>query len=429
MPNRFSGKLLGDSGNALEGVKVALKSGTFSQDTITDKEGVFNINAPDSVNPKDTTITFTKDKFTLYKIKNPQPTGAYTPSQPQIDPLYGGLLNLKGGFVGGKYLISSLNPTIQEQLYWELFNVNEFAKENPGIYQITIVASESTIPNYDREEFLEDGVTPNPNWAGPSGTFDPKGKLNSKVLSEKRYNSLKTYIENFFEENGSPIPKIESKILVGGNKESDQYVRLEAQLTQVNCKSRKIKEEGPMQGERTLIKPPGATKITLDAFQFPDRFGINGKYLDYYTQNPNTSGDVTSWEFIVYLSLFGTSLLNDDTITRKEFNPTTLKTQLLADILINGNIKDELIAFIRKSGGVGSTDSKLEDQPNETIVTLAIQNSVGVRSPVIYGYPIKRENTVISLTNIGTNQSFILNQRKGVIQAPSVYSFNICDNR
>jgi len=117
MPNRFSGKLLDDNGKALEGVKVVLKSGVISQNTITNKEGVFNINTPDNVNPKDTTITFTKDNFTLYKIKNPQPTGAYTPLQPQIDPLYGGLLNLKGGFTSGKYLISSLNSKIQEQLY------------------------------------------------------------------------------------------------------------------------------------------------------------------------------------------------------------------------------------------------------------------------------------------------------------------------
>jgi hypothetical protein len=427
MPNRFSGKLLGDSGKALEGVKVALKSGTFSQDTITDKEGVFNINAPDSVNPKDTTITFTKDKFTLYKIKNPQPTGAYTPSQPQIDPFYGGLLNLKGGFVGGKYLISSLNSKIQEQLYWELFNVNEFVTENSGLYQITIVASESTIPNYDREEFLEDGVTPNPNWAGPSGTFDPKGKLNPKVLSEKRYNSLKTYIENFFKENGSPIPKIESRILIGGDKESDQYVRLEAQLTQVNCATRQIKEEGPKQGERTLIKPPGATKITLDAFVAPDRFGINGKYLSYYTQNPNAPGNIISWEFIIYLSLFGTSLLNDNTIVRKTFNTEELKKILLVDIESITPIRNQLIIFIDSKLPV--KDPGLAGQSNSLIVDLALQYSVGAKNPIAYGFPIKREDTVISLTNIGVNESFILNQRKGVVEGPSVYSFNICDNR
>jgi hypothetical protein len=94
---------------------------------------------------------------------------------------------------------------------------------------------------------------------------------------------------------------------------------------------------------------------------------------------------------------------------------------------INENIKLELIAFIKKSGGVGSGDSNLTAQSNRTIIDLAVQNSVGVRSPIIYGYPIKRENTVISLANVG--ESFTLNQRKGVIAAPSIYSFNICDNR
>ena len=52
-------------------------------------------------------------------------------------------------FNTGKYLITSLNPKIQEQLYWELFNVLEFIKENPDNYNITIEASESTITNYD----------------------------------------------------------------------------------------------------------------------------------------------------------------------------------------------------------------------------------------------------------------------------------------
>jgi hypothetical protein len=428
MAQRFTGTLLGEGGKKLEGVKVTLKSGTVSQVTTTNADGFFNITTPNDIDSKNTTITFSKDKFTLYKIKNPQPTGAYIPAESQIDVLYGGVLNLKNSFEAGKYLISSLKSQEQETLYWELFNVSEFIKENPGNYNIVVVASESTITNYDREEFLEDG-SPNPNWAGPSGVFNTPA-LPPKSISDKRYNSLKKYIENFFKENGSPIPTIESEIRVGGANASDQYVRLEVRLTQVNCKPKEVnRKDDKMQGEQTLIKPPGATKITLDAYQFPDRFGINGKYINYYTQAPNTKGSVMSWEFIVYLSLFGTPLLNDDTIVRKEFNMSTIKTQLLADILLNENIELELIAFIKKSGGVGSSDPNLANQSTQTIIDLAIQNSVGVRSPIAYGYPIKRENTVISLEKIGTNASFILNQRKGVIAAPSVYSFNICDNR
>lgn len=425
MPNRFSGKLLDEKGEAINEVKVILKSGTVTQQTLTDKTGAFNITTPSDINPSDTTLTFSKSGLTLYKIKNPQPTGAYIPSKPQIDPIYGGLLNLKGGFNAGKYLITSLSPSIQEQLYWELFNVLEFIKENPNNYNIVIVASESTITNYDREEFLEDG-SPNPNWAGPTGTFNTPA-LPPKALSDKRYQTLKKYIEDFFKENGSQIPTIKSNILVGGNQESDQYIRLEAQLTTVNCKTKKVEEK--IQGDRTLIKPQGATKITLDAFQFPDRFGINGKYLDYYTQNPNTKGSITSWEFIVYLSLYGTALLNDDTIIQKQFNTEELKKILLTDISIDENIKIQLIEFIKKSGKVGSTNPNLSNQSNPLIIDLAIQNSIGARNPIAYGFPIKRENTVIPLTNIGVNQSFILNQRSGVIVGESIYSFNICDNR
>jgi hypothetical protein len=425
MPNRFSGKLLDENGKAIDGVKIILKSGTLTQETLTDKIGVFNITTPSDINPSDTTLTFSKSGLTLYKIKNPQPTGAYTPSKPQIDPIYGGLLNLKGGFAAGKYLITSLSSNIQEQLYWELFNVLGFIKENQDNYNIVIVASESTITNYDREEFLEDGSL-NPNWAGPTGTFKTPA-LPSKTLSDKRYQSLKKYIENFFKENGSQIPTIKSNILVGGDKESDQYIRLEAQLTTVNCKTKEVKEK--IQGDRTLIKPQGATKITLNAFQFPDRFGINGKYNNYYTQSPDTKGSVTSWEFIIYLSLYNTALLNDNTIIQKQFNTDELKKILLTDISVNENIKVQLIEFIKKSGKTGSTDPNLADQSNSLIIDLAIQNSIGSRNPIAYGFPIKRENTVISLTNVGVNQSFILNQRSGIIAGDSVYSFNICDNR
>jgi hypothetical protein len=434
---RFTGQIVDENGKNLEGVTVTLNGGTISKKTTTNKNGYYNIIVPNNVDPTKTNITYTKEGRTLKSIKNPQPTSVYIPiNEPQIDDIYGGKLNLNNSFDGGKYLISSLKTQDRDILDFELFSLKEFIKNNPGNYVISIKASESKVPNNDREEFLEDG-SPNPNWAGPEGEFRPEGQLGPKILSQKRFNSLKKYIEEAFKEEGIPAPTVKSEVIISGpdynsgdkreNFRQYQYTTLNASLLQVNCKTREINRGQKFEGDKILYKPPGATKITLNAFQFPDRFGINGKYVDYYTQSPSTAGSVTSWEFIVYLSLFGTSLLNDDTITRKEFNPTVLKTQLLADMLINGNIKDELIAFIKKSGGVGSTDTRLVDQNNETIVTLAISNSVGVRSSVIYGYPIKRENTVISLTNIG--ESFTLNQRKGVIDAPSIYSFNICDNR
>jgi len=428
MANRFTGTLLGDDGKKLDGVNVVLKSGTVSQTTKTDKEGFFNITTPDNIDPKNTTITFSKNSYTLYKITNPQPTGAYIPSTPKIDPIYGGILDLKNSFDLGKYLISSLKPQEQEILYWELFNINEFLKENPGNYSIVIVASESTITNYDREEFLEDGVTPNPNWAGPPGTIKTKS-LPSKALSDKRYASLKKYIEDFFINNGTPVPTLESDIKVGSNSPSDQYIRLEVRLAQVNCKTKSVNFGDKNQGDLILIKPPGATKITLDAFQFPDRFGINGKYNDYYTQTVDTLGSTISWEFIVYLSVYGMSLLNDNTIIKKEYTLDVLKSSLLQDLKTETGIKIQLVEFIKKSGKVGSSDPNLINRDDKLIVDLAIQNSIGSRAPVAYGLPIKRENTVIPLDNVGTNESFVLNQRKGVITGESIYSFNICNNQ
>lgn len=434
---RFSGQVFDENGKNLEGATVTLSGENINKKTKTNKNGYYTIIVPNNVDSTKTNLTYAKEGSTLKSIKNPQPTSTYTPSEePKIDNIYGGRLNLNNSFDSGKYLISSLKTQDRDVLDFELFSLKEFIKNNPGNYTISIKASESKVPNNDREEFLEDG-SPNPNWAGPEGEFRPEGQLGPKILSQKRFNSLKKYIEEAFKEEGIPTPTIQSEIIISGpnynsgDKKEDfkqyQYTTLNASLLQVNCTTREVNRGKKFEGDKILYKPPGATKITLDAFQFPDRFGINGKYKDYYTQSPSAIGSVMSWEFIVYLSLFNTSLLNDDTITRKEFNPTVLKTQLLADMLINGNIKLELLAFIKKSGGVGSTDTKLADQSNQTIIDLAIQNSVGVRSPIIYGYPIKRENTVISLTNIG--ESFTLNQRKGVIDAPSIYSFNICDNR
>ena len=434
---RFTGQIVDENGKNLEGVTVTLSWGVINKKTTTNKNGYYNIILPNIIDSTKTSLTYTKEGRTLKNIKNPQPTSTYTPSgEPQIDDFYGGKLNLNNSFDSGKYLISSLKVQDRDILDFELYHLKEFIKSNPGNYNIFIKASESKVPNNDREEFLEDG-SPNPNWAGPEGEFRPEGKLESKILSQKRFNSLKKYIEEAFKEEGIPTPIIKSEVIISGpdynsgDKKEDfkqyQYSTLNANLLQVNCKTREVNRGKKFEGDKILYKPSGATKITLNAFAFPDRFGINGKYINYYTQSPSTIGSVMSWEFIVYLSLFGTSLLNDNTITRKEFDPTLFKTQLLADILLNENIKLELIAFIKKSGGVGSTDTKLADQSNQTIIDLAIQNSVGARSSVIYGYPIKRENTVISLTNIG--ESFTLNQRKGVIDAPSIYSFNICDNR
>lgn len=445
---RFTGQIVDENGKNLEGVIVTLNGGTISKKTTTNKNGYYNIIVPNNIDPTKTSLTYTKEGRTLKNIKNPQPTSTYTPSEePKISEIYGGNLNLNNSFDSGKYLISSLKTQDRDILDFELFYLKEFIKNNPGNYSISVKASESKVPNNDREEFLEDG-SPNPNWAGPEGEFRPEGQLAPKVLSEKRFNSLKKYIEDSFKEEGIPIPTIKSEIIISGpdynsgdkkeNFKQYQYTKLAASLLQVNCRAQTVDRGAKFEGDKILYKPPGATKITLNAFQFPDRFGINGKYLDYYTQSPDATGSIMTWEFIVYLSLrIAPSLLNDTTITRKEFNPTLLKTQLLDDMSKEAlaatdenkgkNIKIELIAFIRQSGGVGSTDPKLEDQSNETIVTLAIQNSVGVRSPVIYGYPIKREKTVISLANVG--ESFTLNQRKGVIDAPSIYSFTICDNR
>ena len=249
---------------------------------ITDKNGTFNITTSNDIDPSGATIIISKENYILYSISNPQPTGLYAPPRTLINPIYGGSINLNNSFDAGKYLISSLKSKDQEILYWELFNIQEFIKENPGNYEIVIVASESQVPNYDREEFLENGDI-NPNWAGPPNTFKTP-ELIAKTLSEKRSNSLKSYINNFFKEKGLTPPNITSDVRVGNleykkgddikNFIPDQYVRLEARLITVNCKTQQISDQSKSI-DLSLIKPPGATRIILDAKEYPDRFGIN----------------------------------------------------------------------------------------------------------------------------------------------------------
>lgn len=441
---RFTGQIVDENGKNLEGVTVTLNGENISKKTTTNKNGYYNIIIPNSIDSTKTSIIYTKEGRTLKSIKNPQPTSTYIPpGESQIDNIYGGRLSLNNSFDSGKYLISSLKTQDRDILDFELFSLKEFIKNNPGNYTISIKASESKVSNNDREEFLEDG-SPNPNWAGPEGEFRPEGQLGAKILSQKRFNSLKKYIEDAFKEEGIPAPTIKSEIIVSGpdynsatDKKEDfkqyQYTTLNASLLQVNCKTREVNRGQKFEGDKTLYKPPGATKITLDAFNIPDRFGINGVYKDYYTQNVSAVGSQLSWEFIVYLSVYGTAYQDDPTIRKELVLKKDIRKSLLADFVTDPTTKVEVIAFIKrqiaKKFGLAEGDKyENKNKTNEEIIDLLFEAYVDTNiADYTFRLPIKRENTVISLNTIG--ETFVLNQRKGSIASPSVFSFNMCDNR
>ena len=464
MAQRFTGTIYTNDGKKLDGARVVLKlNGTIIQKTITDKNGTFNITTSNDIDPSGATIIVSKENYILYSISNPQPTGTYFPPRTIINPVYGGLIDLKNSFDAGKYLISSLNPKDQERLYWELFNVQEFVKNNQGPildtpgtprtsnYEIVIVASESQVPNYDREEFLENGDI-NTNWAGPPNTNTFKTpELIAKTLSEKRSNSLKTYINNFFKENGLTPPNITSDIRVGDlvynpddkkqdikNFIPDQYVRLEARLITATCQYTEI-SENLKSTNLTLIKPPNSTTLTVDAKYFPDRFGINGKLNNYYTINYDVPF-IDAWGFIVYLKLllFDQYILkNDNDLIKTKVDIKKVQEIFNRLSIENGSIeiKGQLLEFIYiwEARAKGETKAKaqkdiLKNDTLEEIFNYFLFDLENFDKDNMYIILIKRENTAIKLDNIGNNESFILNASAGNIVEQSVFEFKICNN-
>jgi hypothetical protein len=465
MANLYTGKLIGNDGKALPETKITLKSGDFTQSSITDKNGDFKIIAPDSIDTQNTTLTFSKDKYTLYSIKNPQLTGDFDIIDSVINPLLGGRLKLQGQFDSGKYIFSSLSPSVQEKLNWELYNTVLFISNYPGNHNVIITASESQVPNYDREEFLENGEI-NSKWAGPEGERRPDGKLEAGKLSELRASNLKKYVENAFTLYGKPIPpdkgsltittdtKIGKTAFISGSLANDpkylaeQYVEIQVVFKQPPCVPITIQEEKGGFGKiKTIQKPPGSKTITIDAFQYPDRFGIDNNLLRYYIQNPTTEGNIKSWRFIVYLGNYSSIPKPDNTLDKPELIlKEDLRKILLEDYkikIINAEnketthpdiirIKSQLREFVIRQRK--ATKGEFDNTSDVDILNWLfggtdslgryIESIVNPGSEYTYLYPLKRENIILDLPN---KEMFDLNQNVGSVTQNSIYSINMCN--
>lgn len=478
MANLYTGKLVGNDGKALSDTKITLKSGdsTKSYTTTTDKNGNFKLIAPDSIDTQNTTLTFSKDKYTLYSIKNPQPTGTFDIIDSEINPLTGGRLKLQGQYDSGKYLFSSLPLSKQEKLSWELYNAVLFISNYPGNHNVIITASESQVPNYDREEFLEDGVTLNTKWAGPDGERRSEGKLGSGKLSELRALNLKKYIEDIFTSYGKPIPttsgsltittktKIGETAFTSGSRADDpkylaeQYVEIQVAFKQPPCVPIIIEEERGGFGKiKTIQKPPGSKTITIDAFQYPDRFGIDNNLLRYYIQNPETKGNIKSWRFIVYLGNYSSGTPKEDNTLDK---PELILIEDLRKILLEDyKLKTTTVTPEDKEKG---TPEKIVETTHPDIIRIKSQlrefverqkkaynnefdsvsdvdilnyifggtDSKGkyiepiLRGEYTYLFPLKRENITLNLPD---KEMFDLNQNVGSVTQNSIYSINMCN--
>jgi hypothetical protein len=449
MPQTYSGTLITNDGNKLGDVKIILKSkGEILAETTTDRNGKFNIVLATDAPPANTTITFSKNSFTLYTLKNVQPTSMFIDSFSDINPIFGGVLDLKGQFAGGKYLITSLPQSTQDRLFWETYNIAEFIKKNPDNYLIEIEASESTIPNYDREEFLEND-DPNPKWAGPNKEPRAEGKLGLTVLSQKRFDSLRKYIENYLEvysvklDSKNPIQKT---LKVGDNTENSQYVKLKVTLKSATCRDVDLNFGAARKNDITIPKPPGAKKVTLNALLLPDRFGINQEYTNYYSQAPSSQGSAISWGFMAYLTIYNDrdkfKNLNNKSyydlplqLIEKNKVKEALKTDL-ANPDISLYLRVTIVLFlksrVRSEAEKSLFDKYLRDDRgllNDNLINLLFENYVDANVQTYTRIaPVKQELTTFSLTDIGNQTLFTIQQIPGVLSDNSQFKVNICNN-
>jgi len=452
MVTLYKGTVLAANGKPISKAKVIINAPVRvggineikSYSTETSPTGTWQIQIFDFItNIKEVTLVFSKNKFTLNTIKNPQSDGTYNPTIINWSPEGGGLIRLKSGFDSGKYLFSSLNLEDQSQLFIELINASQFIESYPDNYQITIKASESKLTNRDNEEFLEDGNS-NPN-------FDKS--LPQKSLSEKRANSLIKFIKTSLEEVGTTIPesRIKQDIVVGGDEvtENDrtilagperntilakfkpyQYIEISLSFISPPCKDIKVKSETKLESllEKSLIKPPSSKTIYLETYEIPDRMGLNGVYKDYFTQSI-PYGSLITTQFLIYLNIFAIPGLNSiEPLTKFSLNQTQLKQSLLEDIKIDLNpgnfypqyvntIAQQLQDFLLARGGRNINTSNLT--PEGLIDTvLSITGA--------FGYEVKRETTTFDLSSIDNNSSFIINSIPGGYKLSSIWQYRIC---
>jgi len=396
MAGVYSGTLIGDDKKPLSGAKVVLKYNKpgVSNDlptTTTDKNGQYLLVDPIASN--DVTLTFSKNSYSVYSIKNPQPSGKFDINDSQISPQFGGTLELKGLFEAGKYFISSLSSETQNLINWELLNAGIFAKNNNVNYVVIIEAAESKVTNYDREEFQADGITENKNWAGPTGTFKTPA-LPTGSLATLRAENFSTYVKQLFTSLGVSDFRIYTNILTNQGPEyvkgtdnpddpkykSAQYVNITVALSTTPCIPQTLRTTGNVGGRIrintfTLYRPPNTSVIRIDPLPYPDRFQIgNGEFDDYYIQSPNALGDILAWEFIVYLSIF--SVRGESKNAEYEQGILSAQDKLKAQRVP--------IPDVAKALNASSTSSQIRDQIKDFMkfCSLSRPTTTGVKYPL-----------------------------------------------
>ena len=418
----YDGTVLSEDGQPLADVSVILIAGADSKTAQTDKKGYFNINIDSNVPTKDISLTFAKSGRTISTIKNPQPTGEYKAPQSNINTEIGGTLDLTNGYAGGKYLITSLPQTNQEQLNLELNNTVEFVKKHPNNYIITIKAAESKITNFDRE-------TTSPT----SGQ-----KLEPGVLADKRSTALKEYIETYFIKQGSPPPTINiaQKSIEGPEyppqdtngtlykEESNEYKRISnsyklyqktqliVSLARPTCEwiSNILSSNIDSKASVDVIVPPGGSQyIYIDADNFPDKITLINYTIPYYIQNPEAPGSPDSWGFVV-------NMVAPPTVKRTQVNASLLKNSISLDWDNVQTIRENITAFV------------LDNTKNKTLTTSSLKGDIIQEAINIAGANTVEIKKEIYRQNISGYNKITITAQKGNYIGESIFRFKICNS-
>jgi hypothetical protein len=464
--NRYTGIVRSDTGAPLEGVEVKIRYTNSSNQSIlqtskTGKDGIWSASIPNGVDLSTVTITYVKSGSTSITIKNPKVSDTFQFPPPTIDPFRGGSFSLQGAYDSGKYLVSSLSSYDQGLLDYNLAGALQFINnyKDTGKAAILIKASESQIGNYDREPSASNG-TANSNFGS---------SLQQKKLSEYRASNLETYIKQYFKDSGQPTPNIQKSLAVNGppppspfpardtpeyqkvleEYKQFQYVSVDALFTGPPCID--IPFTGSQAGNANFIKPVGATKITIDALLYPDRFGFSStgptglRYTDTYYQNPNAIGSLASWGFIIFL--------------RERLDPSGVpgarRYTLLTDgSTPNGDLRQSLIDdwFLQEDGTKTSrpgpvayqiiqynrnySDRQRINLPSyrsedyESHINFCFNSRITVEgtSNKVYGYEITRADLVYDLKGVADTNSFTIGFISGNISGggTSLWKYRLC---
>lgn len=312
MANKFSGVIRDQKGElVVEADVIIYENGAQKAKTKTNNKGEFTLSTSE-LDPKKCKIIITKEGKELRSVDNPQITGEITTGNLQITAQEGGLLELKSQYKGGEYYFTSLGDTQPDpDLIRDDFDLNikelgdliKICTDKSIALDIIITGSESKIPNFDQEQFLEDGKTKNPN---------NSKSLPELELAKRRVQYLKQHItDDIFKDDATKKNKFisltsnPSYIISGpgpGIKGVEyslyQYVSIKAKPGRPTCTAVNVSAQA---GENKQVPyiAPGSKYCKFRSFAIPDRFGFNGHYEPYYSIDQVTQLKAQSQQGII----------------------------------------------------------------------------------------------------------------------------------